>query len=268
MFEVEVDGQTRQYLLFVPESYDSTQAMPLVIVFSGGTQTANDIALMSEWYLLGEEEGFITAYPESRGDWWNDGVVTIPRTVEVNDVAFTQALIDDITQKWCVDRDHIFASGGSNGAFMSARLACELSNQIAAVGAVAGGQFPLRDSCEPERPVPIIVFYGTEDVLVPYEGGDSEFLADIGFADLPSVEEGMEAWAELNGCELELDEETITSEVTLLSYRNCDADVALYLVDGGGHAWPGSSVEGDGITNQDIDATALMWAFFLEQTEI
>src|SRR5262245_57188064 len=113
LFEIEVDGETREYLLFIPEDYDPEQAMPLVIVFSGETQTANDIALMSEWHFLGEEEGFITAYLETLDDWWNDGVVTIPEKLEVNDVAFTQALIEDVVQKWCVDRNRIFASGAS-----------------------------------------------------------------------------------------------------------------------------------------------------------
>lgn len=263
MFEVEVDGQTRHYRLYVPESYDPEQAMPLVIVFPGATQSVTDIAVMSGWHLLGEEEGFITVYPQITNRWWNDGVVTIPAVLETDDVAFTQALIDDITQKWCVDGDHIFASGVSNGADMSARLACELSDQIAAVGAVAGGHFPLKDGCEPDRPIPIIVFFGTEDEVIPYEGGDSAYFAVLGFADMPSVEEGMNAWAELNGCELDSAEEAITSEVSLLHYNNCDAEVALYRIDGGGHAWPG----GFGETNPDIDATALMWAFFVEHTD-
>ena len=268
MFEVDVDGQARRYALFVPKSYDPEKAMPLVIVFAGATQSVDDIAAMSKWHRLGEEKGFMTAYPESVDGWWNDGVVTTPATLEIDDVAFAQSLIEDITGKWCVDKDRIFVSGASNGANMSARLICELSNEIAAAGVAGGGNFPFRDGCEPDRPVPIVIFFGTEDPVIPYEGGDSPYTSDMGFTDLPSVEGGVKAWAELYGCNPDPTEESITSEVSLVSYSNCDgeAEVSLYRVDGGGHTWPGSSIGGMGKINHDIDATALMWDFFVKHT--
>jgi polyhydroxybutyrate depolymerase len=264
MNNVDVDGRKRQYLPFVPKTYVPEQPIPLVIVFSGGLQSPSDIALMSSWHVLGEEKGFITVYPQTLDAWWNSGVVTIPEKLAVNDVAFTQALIDDISRNWTVDRNRIYLSGVSDGSSMCARLICELSDQFAAASLLAGGHFPLRSGCRPDRPVPIIGFFGTEDIIVPFAGGDSAFFADIGYAQLPSVEAGMKAWAEVYGCDLNPTKEVVLGGVSRLSYLNCkgEVEVVWYRIEGGGHAWPGSSVDGVGRTNREIDATALSWDFF------
>jgi len=87
----------------------------------------------------------------------------------VDDVAFTSDMIDRISAEYCVNPSRIYATGMSNGAFMSYRLACELSNRIAAIGPVAG--VSVADPCLPSRPVPVISFNGTGDLLVWYDGG-------------------------------------------------------------------------------------------------
>jgi polyhydroxybutyrate depolymerase len=267
-FQMEVDGLTREYLLYVPKSYDPEKPMPLVIAFPAGLQTPEAMAETSKWHVLGEQVGFITAYPAFVDLWWNDGVVTKPDVLEVDDINFVKALIEDIAQKWCVDRDHIFASGGSNGGNMSARLACEMSDQIAAVGTVAGGAFPLKAGCKPQRPIPHIVFYGTADDTLPYEGGDSPTLDEFGFADLPPVEDGMKAWAKLNECDLNPTENAITGEISVFRYTNCErnAEVRLFRIEGGGHDWPGSATGAKEEVDQEIDATLLTWAFFVAHT--
>jgi polyhydroxybutyrate depolymerase len=175
--------------------------------------------------------------------------------------------------------------GFSNGGYMSSRLACDLADRIAAITTVAATTHP--DDCDPSRAVPVQAFHGTADRVVPFEGGGSALLdsfeqaSDLGG---PAAEARLQAaaellglaipdevgeWAAANGCSGETSSPA-GEEVTLITYQGCEAPVLLYVVEGGGHSWPGSqasrAVPALGHTTVDVDATRLAWEFFQQHS--
>src|SRR5262249_57738455 len=98
----------------------------------------------------------------------------------VDDVGFVGAILDKLQADVCVDTGRIYATGMSNGGFLSHRLACELSNRIAAVAPVAGVLGV--PTCTPARPISVMHFHGTSDQLVPYNGNPQ-----MGFLSVPDT---------------------------------------------------------------------------------
>jgi polyhydroxybutyrate depolymerase len=262
------DGHERSYVVHVPPGYDPAQPVPLVLIFHGGGGNAENVQEMTGFNATADAEGFIVAYPNGSGRLkeklltWNGGTCCgYAIEQDIDDVGFVKAMIEDLATIANVDRRRIYATGMSNGAIMSYRLACELSDVIAAIGPVAATQNVER--CEPERPVPVIHFHGDSDQHAPYNGGvGSESLAGANFA---SVEATISFWVKHNGCASEPQVETSGSIVHTV-YTACEqnADVELYTILGGLHAWPGGQPgwrRGDAPT-QALPATGRMWAFF------
>jgi polyhydroxybutyrate depolymerase len=155
----------------------------------------------------------------------------------------------------------------SNGAGMSDLIACELSAKVAAIGGVAGAYINPRDACQPDHPVPVIAFHGTDDPIVPYYGGDSR---DNRYIFLP-VENWAAYWAEHNLCDISPEIFQVTKKITRISYTQCDEDgeVIFYSIEDGGHTWPGGEelpIWIAGKTNQEINASELMWEFYNNHT--
>ena len=140
-------------------------------------------------------------------------------------------------------------------------LSCKLSERIAAIGAVSGAYLLPWEECNPARQVPAVIFHGTADPIVPYEGGPSQAF-DIPFANIP---EWVGVFAERNGCEPIARDLPQSGSVSGFEYENCQADVVFYSIEGGGHSWPGGEPLPEfitGPTTQDINATQVMWEFF------
>jgi polyhydroxybutyrate depolymerase len=194
-------------------------------------------------------------------------------------VDFISDLLDLLERDLCVDTARVYATGMSNGGQMSSLLACRLADRITAVAPVAGVEFS--DTCG-GRPVPVMAFHGTADPIVTYDGGglNATAIADLYYwkGDVPEgvpehrgVEAAMRTWAAHNGCDLEPVEERVSREVRRLTWQDCMAETVLYVVDGGGHAWPGQPVPQFepvfGHATTDIDATALISEFFFAHPE-
>jgi polyhydroxybutyrate depolymerase len=258
-------GKEREYLLYVPETYNPSTPTPLVISIHGYAEWPAHQMELSRWNDLANQYGFIVVYPSGTGfpkRWVTNSQSGTPAEPPV-DVQFISDLIDQLGQEYNIDPSRIYANGLSNGGGMSALLACELSERIAAVGGVSGAYLFSPDECNPSRPVPVIAFHGTADPIVPYQGGPSSSF-NLPF---PLVPEWIEAWAERNGCSRTPAELPSTGEVTGIRYTGCeqDAEVIFYTIDGGGHSWPGGEPMPEwivGHTTQDVDATQLMWEFF------
>ena len=258
-------GKEREYLLYVPETYNPSNPTPLVISLHGYAEWPAHQMELSGWNRLADEGGFVVVYPSGSGfpkRWVTSKQVATPSDSMI-DVQFISDLIDQLGQEYNIDPSRIYANGLSNGGGMSALLACQLSERIAAVGGVSGAYLFSPDDCHPSRPVPMIAFHGTADQIVPYQGGPSDWF-DIPFPVIPAW---IGAWAEQNGCSLTPAELPSTGEVTGIRYTGCeqDAEVIFYTIDGGGHSWPGGEPLPEwivGHTTQDVDATQLMWEFF------
>jgi polyhydroxybutyrate depolymerase len=200
----------------------------------------------------------------------------IAAAVEPNrDVTFLADLLDLLGDELCIDTGRVFSTGQSNGGQMSSLLACRLSDRVTAVAPVAGVEFA--EECEGE-PVPVMAFHGDADPIVTYEGGglNAATIANLHAwkgdvpADVPEhggVDAALTNWAAHNGCDEEPVEEEISDEVVRRTWEGCEAETVLYVVRGGGHTWPGRPVPGFedamGPTTTDIDATALMFEFWL-----
>ena len=225
---------------------------------------------------ISDAKGLILVSPDglptmNGTSWWNNLLLSDPPYQD--DVAFVNALLDKLESDLCIDAARIYATGMSNGALMSSRLACSLSSRIAAVAPVAGAYFPPlvtgrpSEPCEDARPVPFLGFHGTLDPQVPFNGGPS---TQGGTFRLPidnatPDEDVFQDWAAHNGCTGDRQESFVSAEVRLVTYGGCTngADVQVYIVDGGGHTWPGSKIERlPEHTTQDISASDLMWKFF------
>ena len=268
-------GEKREYLLYVPRSYDRSRPAPLVISMHGAGLWGAAQRDISRWNELADQKGFIVVYPSGVGD---NGVRiwrAEPGDDLTKDVRFISDLIDTLSAHYNIDSTRIYANGLSNGGGMSFALSCTLSNRIAAVGMVGAAQtLPWRWCVEreagggrraAERPVPVISFHGTADPDVPYNGGPSW----ISPRPFPNVPRWSANWAKRNRCDDSPVVSKVTSDVTRREYTGCadNAAVVLYTIHGGGHTWPGGMPLPEwfvGRTTRSIDATSLMWAFFVE----
>jgi polyhydroxybutyrate depolymerase len=244
----------------VPPGYDPAVPTSLVLNFHGFTSNALQEALLSQMNGASDERGFIVVYPNGLYSSWNAGKCCgQAATLEIDDVEYVSALVDELLAQYCIDPKRVFATGMSNGAFLSNRLGCELSDKIAAIAPVAGViGLPLA-KCAPPRAVPVMHFHGTLDTLVPYEGG--------GAYAFPSVADSVARWREIDGCGSTKEIVYNQGDSQCVSTPGCKegAGVILCTVDGGGHTWPGGTpVPGLGHTTMDLDATDAMLDFFDE----
>lgn len=258
-------GEKRDYLLYVPKSYDPARPAPLVLSLHGAGGWPVLQKETSGWNRLAERHGFLVAYPSGRRGRG-------PRVWRVNrgeglleDVRFLADLLDELEEVYNVDPARVYANGISNGGGMTFALSCTLSGRFAAVGMVAAAQTLPWSWCPDPRPVPMIAFHGTADPIVPYEGGTSW----IGPVSFPPVPEWTASWARRNRCGPGSVDSTVASDVTRREYSGCagGADVVLFTIHGGGHTWPGGKPFPEwflGTTSRGVDATGEMWSFFEE----
>lgn len=263
------NGIERTYILHVPASYDESEPAALVLDFHGGGGNANTQMRTSNFSALADEKGFIVAYPNGTGRQedklltWNGGTCcAYAVTNQIDDVGFTRAVVADIQSKYNVDPKRIYATGLSNGAIFSYRLACDASDLFAAIAPVAGTQNYLR--CTPSEPVSVIHFHGTEDSHVGYYGGAGpDSLVDVPFE---SVQDSIDFWLKIDQCGTNRQTESF-EDIEHDAYSNCTNGTAveLYTIVGGKHAWPGGNGPawpgGDEPTHS-ISATSIIWEFF------
>ncbi|MDB6035878.1 MAG: hypothetical protein JWM16_6216 [Verrucomicrobiales bacterium] len=256
-------GEKREYLLYVPRSYDRTEPTPLVISMHGAGGSPKQQMYVSEWNRVADREGFIVVYPSGR-----EGAG--PRVWRVGsdfpkDVRFISEMIDKLQATYNIDPARIYANGFSNGGGMTFVLSCTMSDRIAAVGMVGAAQTLPWSWCTERRAVPMIAFHGTEDRFAFFNGGQS-WVAPRPF---PAVPLWTANWARRNRCGPKPVESLVAADVTRREYTHCadDAAVVLYIVQGGGHVWPGGGALPEwfvGSDSRSIDATTTMWAFFRE----
>lgn len=258
-----VAGREREYLLYVPASYDPAWPTPLVISLHGAGMWPKAQMATSGWNALANQEAFIVVYP-SAVDGAGPRVWHVDRNPGPDeDVRFLAALIDELASGYNLDPDRIYANGFSNGGGMSFVLSCRLADRIAAVGTVAAAQTLPWSFCHDPQPMPMMAFHGTADRVVPYHGDFSTIVREP----FPSVEIWVEQWSRRNRCGAAPAASAVAPGVRRAEYPNCagDADVVLYTLEGAGHTWPGGHALPEwllGRTEQNVDATRLLWSFF------
>jgi polyhydroxybutyrate depolymerase len=268
------EGVERRFQLTVPEGYDGTTPLPVVLGLHALTVSHQVVANMIGFADMAERYEFIGVAPSGRLDGTTPYWLAAPAP-DNYDITFIDELLDRLEADLCVDPSRVFATGMSNGGQMSSLLACRLPDRFAAVAPVAGVEF--YESCE-DGPVPVIAFHGRADPIVTYEGGglNATRIADVQYwkGDVPDglpehegVDVALATWARHNGCDTTFAEEQVSPSVRRRTWPGCEAETVLYVVDGGGHAWPGKPVPqfedafGPGTT--EIDGSSLIFEFFL-----
>jgi polyhydroxybutyrate depolymerase len=266
---VRVGGVERELLVYVPSTYRRTRPAPLVLVFHGGGGRGRTIAPHTGFSRLAEREGFVVVYPDGLGRRWNDGRGYAATS---DDVGFVRALLDSLHQTLSIDPRRIYATGISNGAMFAYRLACELPGVLAAVAPVAGAMpAALAPVCAHTEPVSVLALQGTADPLMPFTGGGVARRR----GQVLSATRSIAYWATVSGC---TGAPVTTAEpdrsagdgtgVRHTVYPGCrdGRSVELYTIDGGGHTWPGGPPVGGSVgrVSRELDATSLIWTFFVQ----
>ena len=236
----------RPYKLHVPTGVTPTTLAPLLVMFHGFSVTG----AVEESYMriapVAEAHGFLYAYGDGTSDkdgnpFWNatDGCCNLYGS-PVDDVAYFDAIVDDVSAKYNVDKKRIYVLGHSNGGFMAHRLACERSSRIAGIAALAGDNYLDPTKCKPSEHVAILQVHGDADQTILYPGGSTSQ------GPYPSAHASVASWAQKNGCTgalggtatLDLDANLAGNETKAETYAGCPAgvDVALWTIQGGMHA--------------------------------
>ncbi len=257
------DGIDREYIMYIPESYDENEPAPLVFNFHGYGSNAGQQAFYGDFRAIADTSGFILVHPEGTihngSTHFNVGGFTLGSTTD--DVGFTAAMIEKFSNEMNIDSERIYSTGMSNGGFMSFLLACQLSDKIAAVASVTGSMSPgMFNDCDPQHPTPVLQIHGTDDNVVPYQGANWT----------KSVDEVVAYWVDFNNCTptpqiSELPNTNLIDGSTVEHFVYDGGDAVSftehYKVTGGGHTWPGSTFSLPG-TNQDFNASLEIWKFF------
>ena len=274
-----VGNQKRFYIVHVPPGYDSNTPTPVVLALHGAGMNGSMMVWFTGLNKTADAKGFIAVYPSGTGTgplltWNAGGLIGRLKKGRTDDVVFIGRLLDELEATSNVDRNRVYACGMSNGGMMCYRLAAEMSDRIAAIAAVAGTM--AMDVDESRRPVPVMHFHGTKDEIVPYGAPIRQTPA---FLQLKGVEETIETWVKLNGCDEKPLSDTLSKvgdkrTVTRRTYANGNkgSEVVLIVIEGGGHTWPGRQLPVGflGKCARNISANELIWEFFekhpLDQT--
>lgn len=250
----------------------------LVLHGGGGDMKGMKRLTRSGFEKLAEGEGWLVAYPNGVDGHWNDGRGLESRRAQredLDDVGFIASVIAAIDAEVPVDRDRVYVTGASNGGMMANRLAIELSDRIAAAAPVIA-QIPaaIASTSRASRAVPVLIMNGTQDPLIPWEGGEAHVLG-VRLGRVLSTDETVRFWTANNECGPKPLVEWLADRAPGDGTRVCResyagaAPVVLYRIEGGGHTWPGGPQYLPelliGRTCRDIDATAIIFEFFKEQ---
>jgi polyhydroxybutyrate depolymerase len=251
-------GNDRQYKVHVPPSYSPTTPMPVLFCLHGLTQNPVMFCLDSgvAWNTKSDAEGFILVMPNGYQTSWNGGTCCGGAvTAGLDDVSLMRAIFVEVAAHLNVDPHRVYATGLSNGGYLSYRLACEASDLFVAIAPTAGavgtaaiggavdGGLPVTSmtsdlmSCAPTHPVSVLDIHGTSNPIIAYDA-QAPSLAKLYAAD---------------GCSAMTSPATVPmsgGDTTCVTYRGCpmcpDVEVTGCSIQGGGHCWFGSSDCGTG----------------------
>lgn len=252
---IAVDGVTREYRVHVPA--DLADDAALVVMLHGGLGSAAQAERAYGWNDAADADGFVVVYPDGVNRTWNAGdCCGGAEREDVDDVAFLTALVSELQGEFGISPARTFATGMSNGAMMTYRLACE-TEIFAAIAPVAG---TIMSPCDDPAPASVLHIHGLDDGSVRMDGEPGDGVGDV---DGMPIADANALWRTADGC----GEPVITEEPPITTSTSPCADgraVTLITVAGAGHQWPGS-VAREGATDQPstaLDATAVIWEFF------
>ena len=284
-YNIEHEGYQRTYYVYKPhDRVLKNRKVPLLFVLHGGGGVAKTMPYHTKYqfHKLANKDGFIIVFPQGVDKQWNGGrdaalypalANAAPFREQLDDVGFLAKIVSEVSDIHNIDPNKVFTCGMSNGGFMSNRLICERPDIFRAAGVVtAQMDTGYVNKCNPNRTVSLMIFNGTADKAVPYNGGD------VGGkrGHVISTEDYVDFWLKKNNCSAIKNTVDIPDQdgdgvwATRDAYESCanNNSVILYTIHGGGHTWPGinSAVYEwfAGKTMMEISAAELLWEFFKE----
>jgi polyhydroxybutyrate depolymerase len=240
-------GFDRPVDLYVPESYDCATPAPLVVMLHGYTSAGPTKEAYFNLKAESDKRGFLYVFPTGTKDgfgnnFWNatDACCNFSGST-IDDSGYLSKLVTDVQSEYNVDPKRVFFIGHSNGGFMSYRMACEHSNQIAAIASLAGATYvDMPTKCAKPGPVSVLQIHGTSDEVISYLGGR------LPVGQYPSAEGSAASWAAANSCKsepkdepikLDLDASVAGNETTEKRWEGCadETAVSLWSVAAGKH---------------------------------
>jgi len=236
-----LDGSVREYVLYVPNSYDDSMNVPVLFNFHGFGDTSENYMNYSDMRALSESETFILVYPQGScldgSSHWNPCPTSVDNKSTADDLGFFQAMINELSSQYNVDMERIYAAGYSNGGMMAYGLANHKSEVIAAVASVSGAML---DCIGPtSHSMPVVHLHGTSDSVLPYNGS----------SDWSSVQTTLNHWINFNNI---ITTPTLSSDtsgamtIEHYVYNQLDSSVSVehYKYIGGDHVWFSETYEG------------------------
>ena len=256
------DGNNRQYLVYVPQSYSSSLPTPILFAFHGGSGYADDFMnYEADLRSIADTAGFILVYPQALEDP-NDGGSTNwlhKDPTDHKDIFFVETLIDTLSSVYNIDNSRVYACGYSLGGMFAYELACSLNDRIAAIASVAGACFyGAFANCNITHPTAVLTINGTDDGTHPYNDANGWYFS---VAAIDSF------WATSNNTDITPIVTQIPdintadgSTVERYSWQNGDGCVSVeeLKVINGDHDWPSPLTPW---ANQDINANVEIWNF-------
>ena len=265
---VQSGGFTRSYVIHLPPDSSRLTPTPIVIAFHGYPMTAAQMSRITHLSAVADRHGFAVVFPRGYGQSWAvPGGNTPAEQAGIDDVAFVRTLLDVVARTYGLDTSRVVATGISNGGILTELLGCSLADRLIGIVPVAGlMRRNTSTTCSPARPISVFGIHGTSDPIADYHGvpGADGFL---------SFTETLAFWARLDGCSKTATTTSLAdsahdnTSVTTLSYSSCGSgsEVVGFVVNGGGHAWPGGepvgSAEDMGVTSQQFDTGEVIWSF-------
>lgn len=303
-YPLQVNQMARRYVVHTPPSYQRGKPIPVVISIHGGGGNTDATEASTRMIAHSDRSGYLLVYPEGTGKTfrgklhatWNAGKCCASSVKNnIDDIAYFRAVIEDLKSRYSIDAKRIYATGLSNGGMMAYRIACEMSDQIAAIAPV--GSQDVTETCTPKRHVPTINIHGMLDQCVPYGGGPggdcfNKFLhnmipivpmrAETSTIVFPKVVDAVQTWAIKNGIPTSAKSTEFyrkgKTECSTKKGKTANEEVALCNVADGGHSWPGGHqgnacakpnsrtcrlwLEVVGPMSEELDANEVIWTFF------
>lgn len=253
LVELRAPDGPRRYLVDFP---DTPGPRPLLLAFHGWGGSPAQLEGTTRIAERGTARGYVVVRPFGYNHSWNGGTCCgLGSELHLDDVALARAIVQQVSAAACIDPKRVYATGYSNGGFLSHRLGCEASDDFAAVGSVAGTMGIAR--CTPTRPVPVMHIHGAIDGIVRWGGVEDKHWS--------SVDTVVDRWLAADRCEGALGEEIFAAgKARCVRNAACagGAEVVLCRDGGAAHTWPGGPHSTGWGGSQDLDATKMLLDFF------
>jgi len=242
---IDVNGQTRDYTIYIPESYDQSTPHKLIFAFHWVGGTMDDVA-------SGGSDGELWAYYGMQRKSEETAILVAPQGIDNgwantngDDIAFVDAMSEAIESDLCVDTAQRFATGFSYGGSMSYSIACSRADEFRAVAVISGGEL---SGCDGGTdPIAYLGIHGISDGTLPIESG----------------RELRDRFVANNGCDEMSPEEPAagSGEHITTEYTGCEEGYPVtWLAFDGGHA--PAPVDGGGDSGADTYTPDVIWSFF------